>query len=232
MNTTSHAPGSGIRILQLTDATFPLGGFAFSYGLESMAKLGRIKDLDGFGRYLRNVLTQVSRADIPFVNSAHACPEGDYQTLVPVFQRYHAATMVPAVRRASAAQGKALLHIMQSVYPEHPFEEISRWLEAEKLVPHFAPTFGLTAGLLDLSRRHAASAYLYITVRDQISAAVRLGLLGPRDAQRALRQALDRVDGVVEQVIEMQYHEAYKIASVLEIAQARHQSLYSRLFQN
>jgi len=232
LTTISHASAIDIRILQLADATFPLGGFAFSYGLESMAKLGRIKDMDGFGKYLRNVLIQVSRADIPFANSAHACPRGEYQILVPMFQRYHAATMVPAVQRASAAQGKGLLHTMQSVYPEHPFEQISRWLEAEKLVPHFAPTFGLASGLLDLSRRHAASAYLYIVVRDQISAAVRLGLLGPRDAQRALRQVLDRVDEVVEQVIEMQYHEAYKIASVLEIAQARHQSLYSRLFQN
>jgi len=224
--------GMDVRILQLADSSFPLGGFAFSYGLESMAKLGRIRDMEAFRKYLRNVLSQVSCADIPFVNSAHACHKSDYKVLVPVFQRYDAATTVPAVKKASVAQGKSLLHVVRSMYAEHRFDEISAWLEIQHLNPHLAPVFGLVAGLLGLSRRDAASAYLYIALRDQASAAVRLGLLGPQDAQRALREALDHLDEVVEQVIEMQYHEAYKVASILEIAQARHQSLYSRLFQN
>ncbi|MFZ5868742.1 MAG: urease accessory protein UreF [Thermodesulfobacteriota bacterium] len=224
--------GIDVRILQLTDSSFPLGGFAFSYGLESMAKLGRIRDIEAFGQYLRNVMSQVSTADIPFVNSTHACHSSDYQILLPVFQRYDAATTVPPVRKASIAQGKSLLHVMRSVYAEHGFDEVSAWLETQQLNPHLAPVFGLVAGLLGLSRRDTASAYLYITLRDQAGAAVRLGLLGPQDAQRALREALNHINEVVERVIEMQYHEAYKVASILEIAQARHQSLYSRLFQN
>ncbi|MEW6529880.1 MAG: urease accessory UreF family protein [Thermodesulfobacteriota bacterium] len=221
-----------VRILQLTDSGFPLGGFAFSNGLESMAKLGRIRDINEFGQYMRNVLSQVSTADIPFVNTTHGCHTSDYNLLVPVFQRYDAATTVPAVRKASIAQGKSLLLVMRSVYAGHGFDEVSAWLETQHLNPHLAPVFGVVAGLLGLSRRDAASAYLYITLRDQISAAVRLGLLGPQDAQRALRETLDHINEVVERVIEMQYHEAYKVASILEIAQARHQSLYSRLFQN
>jgi urease accessory protein len=221
-----------VRILQLTDSSFPLGGFAFSYGLESMAKLRKITNMDRFGKYLRNVMSQVSCADVPFVNSAHGRHRGDYKTLMPVFQRYDAFTTVPAIRRASVAQGKSLLHVMRSVYAEHPFDEISVWLETQHLNPHLAPVFGLAAGFLGLSRRDTASAYLYITLRDQAGAAVRLGLLGPQDAQRALRGPLDQMDEVVERVVGMQYHEAYKVASILEIAQARHHSLYSRLFQN
>ena len=43
---------NSLRLLQITDSAFPLGGYAFSSGLESMAHLGLIPDGAALVKYL------------------------------------------------------------------------------------------------------------------------------------------------------------------------------------
>ncbi len=59
-----------LSLFQLADASWPAGGFAFSSGLEAMAKLGQIHSMGSFSDYLRSYLVQVSEADLAFINSA------------------------------------------------------------------------------------------------------------------------------------------------------------------
>jgi urease accessory protein len=221
-----------LALLQITDSAFPLGGFAFSYGLESMAKLGRIKDVSDFKKYLLNVLAQVSCSEIPFVNSSYNCAPDEYEMLVAIFMRLEAFVTVPCIRKASIMQGRSLLQIMKIVYPEHHFHGVMRWLQHRGLPPYFAPVFGLVSRQIGLDHMQALSAYAYIALRDQVSAAIRLGLLGPQDAQAILRESLANVNRSIDRVKDVAYHQAFKIAAVLEIAQAHHPNLYSRLFQN
>jgi len=61
-----------LDLLQLGDSAFPSGGFAFSNGLESLAKLGHIRAMEDFEGYLECHLEQIAGAEIPFLNSAQA----------------------------------------------------------------------------------------------------------------------------------------------------------------
>jgi urease accessory protein len=221
-----------LRLIQIMDSAFPLGSFAFSNGLESAAKLGLIKDVSGFNKYLVNVLTQISCSELPFVNSAHKCPADDHATLVTIFQRLEAFITIPCMRKASITQGRSLLQAVKSVYPEHNFQEVIHRLQESGLFTHYAAVFGIVCRTIGLRHIQTLSAYAYIALRDQTSAAIRLGLLGPHGAQRILRESLGRVNEIIERVIDLEYHQACRVAVALEIAQAHHPRLYSHLFQN
>jgi urease accessory protein len=221
-----------LRLIQITDSAFPLGSFAFSNGLESVAKLGLIEDISEFKKYLVNVLTQISSSEMPFVTSAYNCSPDDRETLATIFERLESFITVPSMRKASVTQGRSLLQAIKAVYPGHSFHEVIRWLQNRSLLTHYSAIFGMVCRTIGLSHIQTLSAYAYIALRDQTSAAVRLGLLGPHEAQSILRENLGHVDATIERVKDLEYHQAYKVAVALEIAQAHHPKLYSHLFQN
>ncbi|MFH1118003.1 MAG: urease accessory UreF family protein [Pseudomonadota bacterium] len=219
-------------MIQITDSAFPLGSFAFSNGLESAAKLGLIEDISGFKRYLVNVLTQVSCSEIPFVNSAYHCADDDVDTLAAIFQRLDAFITVQSMRKAGITQGKSLIQAVKAIYPEHNVQDIVRLLQDRGLNIHYAAVFGIVCRRIGLSHMETLFAYAYIALRDQAGAAVRLGLLGPHESRRILRETLGHVNKTIDRVKDLEYHRAYKTAVALEIAQAHHSKLYSHLFQN
>jgi urease accessory protein len=223
---------SELALFQITDSAFPLGGFAFSYGLESMAKLGLIKDVAEFKKYLSNVLAQISSSEMPFLNSAYNSAPDTYDPLIAIFRRIDAFITVPCIRKGSITQGRSLLQIVKAVYPDHDFHQFIQWLRRHDLASHYAPVFGLVSRKIGFSHAEALSAYAYIALRDQVSAAIRLGLLGPHEAQAILRKTLGCVNENIDRVTDLSYDQAFKVAVALGIAQAHHPNLYSHLFQN
>ena len=221
-----------IRLFQVTDSAFPSGSFAFSYGLESMTKLGHIRDVTDFKKYMLNVLTQISRSEMPFVNSGYNDALGFRQFLAPVMEMLDAFITIPCLHKASIMQGKVLLQVMRVVYPEYDFDDVMSWLQHNELPTHYAPLFGIVCRTIGLAHMETLSAYAYISLRDQISAAIKLGMFGPHKAQAILGEVLGKVSAKINLVKDLEYYEAYRIALALEIAQANHTGLYSRLFQN
>lgn len=221
-----------LRLLQITDSAFPSGSFAFSYGLESMAKLGRIRDVSDFRKFLLNVLAQISFSEIPFLNSSYHCASDEHGPLIAITERLDAYITTPCIRKASVTQGRSLLLGVKAVYPEQNFDQFAQWLLLHELPTHYAPIFGVVARTIGIGHLQALCAYLYIALRDQVSAAIRLGLVGPFEGHGILRQTFEQVGANVSRVKDLEYHQAFKIAAALEIAQAYHPKLYSHLFQN
>jgi len=221
-----------LRLLQMTDSAFPLGGFAFSSGLESAAKLGLIVDLATFRKYLKNYLHQPACSEIPFVRSAFELTCVGYQDLEPLYKRFNAFVTIPTMRQGSITQGRSLLMAFRTGYHDVSITDFSVWLEERKIVPHFVPTFGVCTKLARLSIDDALSGYCYMALRDQINAAVRLGLLGPHEGQRFLWKLLEDVPEILSSTKDLQYYQAVRTCVSLDIAQAHHSSLYSRLFRS
>lgn len=76
--------------------------------------------------------------------------------------------------------------------------------------------FGAAVGCLGLSRKRAARLFMYLTLRDTLSAATRLNLVGPLEAAAALR----RCAAVAEKL-------SSEAAAAAEVAAASAQSAQS-----
>ena len=59
------------QLLQISDSAFPTGAFAYSSGLEAVARAGRFTSLQTLEAYVEAQLLQAAAYDLAFVAAAH-----------------------------------------------------------------------------------------------------------------------------------------------------------------
>ncbi len=216
------------QVLQVIDSAFPTGGFAHSSGLEAAVQLGDVRtssDVDGF---LRSHLWNAGASALPFVAAAHDAP-GDWPGLDEAFD----ATLINHVaNRASRTQGRAFLSTCERVFSETALAAMALRAREPASPAHLAPSFGACLRVLGAGRREALALYLYVSLRGVVSAAVRMGALGPLEAQRLQSAHGATLDAVLCACERVRTEDAATVAPLLEIMGARHDRLYSRLFQS
>lgn len=231
-------------LLLLSDSALPLGSFAFSSGLESYLAHARppsptsssssqssppLLYKPSFASFLPLSLSSYASTTLPFVLAAHRDP-----TSTSALDDILDASIICAVgRRASTAQGRALLAIWEKSFAPPPVSsstdsEARRALEAysialrrgsggrkaddgsgdgEMLPPlvsaHLAPLFGAVARLLGLTLRQTAYVFLLGHVKALVSAAVRASMFGPYQAQKILAGAGLR--GLIADMVEREW---------------------------
>ncbi|MEZ4306536.1 MAG: urease accessory UreF family protein [Polyangiaceae bacterium] len=129
-------------------------------------------------------------------------------------------------RRASRAQGRAMLATATRAFGGG---EIARWdseVRSGALRGHLAPMTGAVCAALGVSLEDTLALSLHGAARGLLSAAVRLGRLGPLEAQRI--QAGLPLSELVREVPE----EPEQTAPLHEVLGALHDRLYTRLFQS
>jgi urease accessory protein len=211
---------------QLADSAFPSGGFAHSGGLEAAVQLGFVVDSTSLELFVDSALLQISNGVARFALASWEKPD-DFALIdreCDLFLNNHIS------RRASRAQGQALLSSAAKAFGEAVADDsVSRWAlmaRQERLASHLAPVFGLVARSLGIPSAQALSLFLFIHLRGYISAAVRLGIVGPIQAQQIQSAAAKR------SIKESPSREPVQINPMLDLLQMTQDRLYSRLFQS
>ena len=166
-------------LYQLADSAFPTGGFAHSGGLEAAWQQGEVRGSGPLRAFLESSLTQLAHGALPFVVRAHAMPDqlGELDSLCDAFLTNHVAN------RASRLQGKSFLLAVERGlgFQFTPQEETPP--TDQVFHGHWAPLFGAIAARLGISRIDAVRLFVFVTLRSWVSAAVRLGIVGPMEGQ-------------------------------------------------
>ena len=115
---------------------------------------------------------------------------------------------------------------------------------------HLATSFGAVAGSLGLSSARAARLFAYLTLRDTLSAATRLNLVGPLRAGALLRRCSGRVEALAAEAARgaaraagdaeargacaatAAARRAAGASPLVDVVQGGHDALYSRLFSS
>ncbi|KAG5973530.1 hypothetical protein E4U58_004918 [Claviceps cyperi] len=256
-------------LLLLSDSQLPIGSFAFSSGLESylahsvfLARRRRtttsnITTPSTFSSFLALSLSSFTATTLPFVLAAHRDPS----SLASLDDQLDAAVVCTVGRRASVAQGRALLSIWErsfrkalpSSQADVPYlREFSALLRQAKTpaeeqgsaggegdVPplvsaHLAPLFGVICAIVGLSLRQTAYVYLVSHAKALVSAAVRASMFGPYQAQTVL--AGEEVQSMMARLIEREWEtgvqDAGQSVPMMDLWIGRHEVLYSRIFNS
>lgn len=217
------------RLLHLADSALPTGSFAYSYGLESSLTFGLVKTETDFRAYLYSFLQQAVSFELPFITSAATVPA---EALEPLLLEYDAQLLAPALHRASVTQGKNWLKLLATFYPEANLAELGQELARRELPGHFVPLFGLSLGRVGFATADIQATYLHLALRDQLSAAIRLGFVGPMAGHLLQHDFYGIFENLLSTADIRPYTEATRCTVLLDVAQLLHEELYSRLFQN
>lgn len=215
---------------QLLDSILPTGGFAHSFGLEAAIQAHIIAAPGDLKTYIIHVLENTSSLLLPFVYRATESPT--METWGELDRTLEAMLTNEVSRKASVAQGSALLRTSASVFEEIPtLKRMRETLLLSGVVSiHHAPVFGLVCGLLGFDSGTSQRAYLFITMRDVISAATRLNLVGPLGAS-VLQHEIARVaEDLIKKWMNRSIEDACQTSPLLDTVQGCHSYLLSRLF--
>jgi urease accessory protein len=175
---------------------------------------------------------------------------------------FDASTPCIVARRASVAQGRALLSVWDRSFSAH-YSDISTSAsvtgdnseEARKslkefqtllrnpqssaipeLAPnaHFAPIWGVVSRALDLPLEETVYLFLFSHARTVISAGVRASVLGPYQAQTVLAsgELQERIKNLINESERKNVEEAGQTIPSMDLWIGRHEKLYSRIFNS
>ncbi len=212
-----------IRLYQLADSALPTGGFVFSSGMESAFTLGWIASLKDLQKYLMGVVHSFAHNELRFVKMLFDELKQKDTIGEELQNDYHASLSSLGMRRGSLLQGESWNRVIQRLYPQIQQQNFLR--------AHFIPTYCSTLFHLRHSLEEALQLLYFIFVRDQVSAAVRLGICGPMDGQQMQSQLLKMESKVMRTSMDRSGL-PLKTAACWEVSQAMHSRVYSTLFQN
>jgi urease accessory protein len=216
-------------LLLLSDANLPTGSFVASAGLESTAAhaLFHVPGPPGSDilAFLRSSVDTYARSAVPFARDAHRLvtaytsgesPKPELDTALSALGRldalYDASTLNHVARRASCAQGAALLTLYTRGFTRPVLLPIPtpdddgaenraaalvaalklrvRRGEPDAPVGHLPVCWGVLTGALGLTVERGAHLHLFLHARGLLSAAVRMNIVGPYAAQQLLLHAV------------------------------------------
>ena len=218
-----------LGIYQLIDSALPIGSFVYSQGVESAVKNGYLKAVSDLTRYLRVFQDQVLSFEIPFLDKCYEI-DNDPEQWGNVSEVYHAMLMNPGIARGSLVLGKSFLRLTDQVYPNEGISAIKE--SASKFRTHYTIILGLSCAALNIPLKETRQMCLFTSIKDQISALVRLGAVGPVAGQQLMADQLTYASKHLERYVPIDYKNASRSAYLLDIIQLHHEGLYTKLFQN
>ncbi len=214
-----------LLVWQIADSAFPCGGFVHSGGLEANFQFRQV-EAETLPEWIDVQLTAAARGILPFVFAAYDDPE----RLADIDRDFHAFMKSPVASRASRAQGQSLLASLLRIFDTQPLARLN--VASRNSNTHFSPIFGAAMSLFGLERDETGRLFLFMCLRGWISAAVRLGIVGPIEGQQIQARHSQHVGRLVVVAGRTGIDDAAQTAPLLEILQGGHDRLYSRLFQS
>ncbi len=213
------------RLLQLASPALPVGGYAFSQGMETAVELGWLKDAAATRDWLeQQLLYSLARVDVPLLLRLHRAALAEDEKALAYYNRYALACRETAeLRLTDSAMGEALARLLREL--GEPLPELGRDLS-------FLTVFGCAAARWQIDEIAAARGYLWSWLENQVAAATKLVPLGQSAAQALLTQLMPVLSEALGAGGALGDDEIGASLPALAMASAWHETQYTRLFRS
>jgi urease accessory protein len=219
-------------LLQLSDAAFPTGSYAHSYGLEEVVRREAVRDEESLWEFLReHIIPALTNIDLPLIRDARsAAIAGDREDLAAI-DRLAAALRVPRELRAASLQtGRRRLAILIRLRPTPELEALNQIAQQDPLAGHHAVVWGVSCVSIPVTA--SLAAYYYHSVSCLCTAAPKLIRIGQEGTQRVLTACLNDAERSVANGLDIPRHQIGWFDPMLDIASMHHEIADERLFMS
>ncbi|WP_201220914.1 urease accessory protein UreF [Halochromatium roseum] len=222
-----------LRALQFGDSVFPVGGFAFSAGLETAIAERVVTDVESLSAYTRTALEQATRGDSVGLIWAHrAALAEDLTQLGQIDAQVYARKLSGETRTMSVRMGKKFTELSAEIL-EAPLLQSWREQIANGATPGCYPVaLGINFAVQGLSARDAFAVHHYGVAAMILSAALRLMRIDHVETQQRLFALCTGTDADYEAAAVMPLSDMAGFAPVTEILAAAHVKARVRLFMS
>ncbi len=212
---------ASLRLQQLFDSQFPIGGFAYSNGIETYAQRGTVvAELPAL--LMAGLQMGWGRVDLAASVLAHdAAP--DQEQLAEIAECVNAVKLVSGPREASLQMGRRAKQMVQRLHPA---------CSLDVAPPHHAVVMGAAGSALGIPKHQLALALAQQTLTGSLAAATRCMRLSPGRAQQILTGLQPSLIETVETALSASLDTLYSCTPALDIRANQQATLYSRLFQS
>lgn len=189
-----HTPINNSRefhAMQLADSFFPSGMYGMSWGMESFAKSGRVKDREDVKKFIIQHLTfQIGPCDsVALVAAIDAAKKRDIQGIAQVDRWYLSMKLVKEVRIASVRSGRQLLKCIAFIHPHQKLIKNFLTLVSKGKSPGSYPVcLALACTGMGIPKNSALTVMGYAYCTGIVGAAIRLGIIEHFEGQKILAE--------------------------------------------
>ncbi len=216
-----------LQLLRLVSPSLPIGGFAYSQGLEYAIESGWVTDAKALEEWLAGVASEsVGRTDAPVIFRFYrGLDAADKQMLEQWNQWLKANRESHELLFEDEQLGMALKRLLKTADA----------LPNETLLPKkagYSCLFAYAAHHYQIPAQEAVLGYLWSWLDNQIMVACKTLPLGQTAAQKLMIALLPVLEGIAEEASTMPDTELGGTLPSFAIASALHETQYSRLFRS
>ena len=213
-----------LPLLRLVSASLPVGGFAYSRGLEPAVAAGWV----GSAQAVRDCVFGVLRHSYAaldgalFLRMIAALAAGDAAGFRRLDDWASAARESRELQEEDRRMAEALLSLLSALEPDRlpvPCQS-------------YPAAFAQAAHGLHVAPEAALAGLMWAVCDAQIAAAIRLGVIGQVEGQRILSDAPEVIASCVMRARSLDETEIGNVSIMLAIGSARHEVQHSRLFRS
>ncbi|PYF80911.1 urease accessory protein [Marinomonas alcarazii] len=215
-----------LRLLQLSSVGLPVGGFAFSQGMEYAIDQGWVKNKAEVSAWIGLQLQQsVARVDLPVLQRCMAAAkQQDTERLIELNDLILACRETKELRLNDTAMGEALFRLLGSLQIDTPFKRLDEM--------SFVTLFAIAASHWNLKSDLASLGFAWSWLENQIAAATKLVPLGQTQAQELLGELQTDIRQAIAMSLTVEEDRIGAGLPAIAIASAQHETQYSRLFRS
>ena len=220
---------AGLRLLQMCSPALPVGAFAYSEGLETVAHEGGV---DASAWILGRLRRGPARTDAPIAKRLYAAwrsasPGAASNAAVDDWNAtLFALRESRELREADRDMGQALARLLVDL----GVADAAPWRQRPDAT--FVTLFTLAAARWDVPCQATLAGLLWTWLEGQVAAAVKLVPLGQTAGQKLLFAAAAEIPALVAAALAMDDDDIGALAPGAALAAARHETLEVRLFRS
>lgn len=215
-----------LQLIWLASPALPVGGFAYSEGLEAAVDSARIRDEATAAGWLSDQLHLcLSRADLAVMADAiDAWRAGDLPRIARLDAWVLATRETAELRQQAEQMGRSLVEWLKSVQPA---------VAARATQPLTYPVaFALAAAASSAPVRDCLLSFAFGWAENMAQAAIKSVPLGQGAGQRILLRLAAEIPAAVDNALALREDGRQAFAPMLAILSAQHETQYSRLFRS